>query len=319
MTLRMASRVRGLVAVCLFLFPVVASAQPKQMTPEAQEEAGQRYKRGIEMYREENYRGALVEFKRSYELTGEYRVLYNVGQVCYQLQDYVCAVESFEQYLRDGGPDVTPDRQEAVKGEIQKLRPRIATITFETNVPGVSVTVDDVPWGATPLEPRNLSAGAHRINASKEGFHPLSQTVEIAGADKRTIKLTLVQAGTRQVVVREKVGPTSQWTTLSYIGLGVGGALLAGGAITGAMALSSSSKMKDEQYVGAPSSEARDLQSDVKTYRLASDIMVGAGVATLATTLYLTLTRKVETPEPPKSSRIGVSVGLGNAYVSGSF
>jgi len=128
-----------------------------------------------------------------------------------------------------------------------------------------------------------------------------------------------VQAGTRQVVVREKVGPTSQWTTLSYIGLGVGGALLAGGAITGAMALSSSSKMKDEQYVGAPSSEARDLQSDVKTYRLASDIMVGAGVATLATTLYLTLTRKVETPEPPKSSRIGVSVGLGNAYVSGSF
>ena len=322
MTLRIASRLVQLVGVCLFVIPTIASAQPAEPAGGSTEEAGARYKRGLEMYREENYRGALLEFKRAYELTHEYKVLYNVGQVCYQLQDYVCAVTSFEQYLRDGAADVPAERQQTVRNEIQKLRPRIANVTFVTNVPGVSLTIDDVPAGTTPLEPRLVSAGAHRVSATKEGYLPLSQTIEIAGADQPTIRLTLVQAGGSRVVVREKVAPTSQWTTLSYVGLGVGGALIAGAGVTGFMALNSSSKMKDEQYVGSPSGEATGLQSDVKAFRLTSDLLAGAGVITLAATLYFTLTRKVEAPAPApekKTSSLGVLVGPGGASVVGSF
>jgi tetratricopeptide (TPR) repeat protein len=328
MILRIGSASSPLAVLLLLLAPMVASAQPgaEAETGAGAEkpgasEAAARYRRGLELYNEENFRGALAEFRKSYEITGEYRVLYNVAQVCYQLQDYVCAVTSFEQYLKDGGDNVSAERRQTVENEISKLRPRIATVSFVVNVEGASVTIDDVPLGKTPIEPVLLSAGAHRISVTKEGHIPISQAIEVAGAEKRTVRLQMEQAESSRVVVRETQQlkePESQWTTLSYVGLGVSGALFAGAGVTGVMALSSSSKMEKEQYVGAPSSEATDLQSDVEAYRLTSDILAVAGVLTLGTTLYFTLTRDVE-PEKAPEPRVGLFLGPGSASFAGSF
>ncbi|HQB45720.1 MAG TPA: PEGA domain-containing protein, partial [Polyangiaceae bacterium] len=306
MILRTGSASNLLFVLLLFSPLVVSTPAGAQTAPEEQDasEAAARYRRGLDLYNEENYRGALAEFRKSYEITGEYRVLYNVAQVCYQLQDYVCAVTSFEKYLKDGGNNVSADRRQSVENEISKLRPRIATVSIAVNVEGASVVIDDIPVGKTPLDTILLSAGAHRVAVSKEGYIPISQAIEVAGAEKRTIRLQLEPAGSSRVVVRETERikePESQWTTLSYIGLGVGGALLVGGGVTGAMALSSSSKMEKEQYVGTPSDRAKDLQSDVQAYRLTSDILSAAGILTLGATLYFTLSRDVEpekTPEP---------------------
>src|SRR5206468_1906893 len=98
------------------------------------EEAAARYKRGTELYAEGNFSAALIEFKKAYELTNAYKVLYNIGQVCYQLQDYVCALTSFEEYLKRGGVNVAANRKAEVEAEIKKLRPRIATCAIKTNV-----------------------------------------------------------------------------------------------------------------------------------------------------------------------------------------
>jgi hypothetical protein len=310
-----------LIGLTLWMVPVAVQAQASQPTEDARAEAKARYERGVELYEEDNFRGALVEFNRCYELTGDYRVLFNVGQVCYQLQDYVCAVTSLEKYLRDGGSEVAADRRQSVQAEIDKLRARIATVTIESNVSGALLSVDDVPAGTTPLEPILMSAGAHRITLTHEGYLPLSQVITVAGSEKRTVKLNLVKAGGGKVVVREEIKePESRWTTLSYVGLGAGGAMIAGSAITGVLALRSSSKMQKEQYVGAPSPEATDLQSDVETYRLTSDILAAAGVITLGTTLYLTLARDVGKEQPaPSKPEVGVLFGPGSAAVVGSF
>ncbi len=311
--------------VALVTTPLTALAEPGDgsagASPDTKKsEASTRYARGIELYKEENYKAALVEFKKAYELTNEYKVLYNIGQVCYQLQDYVCAVTSFEGYLKRGADEVSETRKTEVNGELKKLRPRIAEVTVVTSVDGVDITIDDIPRGKTPLKPVLLSAGAHRLTAIKEGKVAVTQQFEVAGADKPTIKIDLVDLQGKQIVVRERVGETSRWTTLSYAGLGLGGALLVSGGVTGVMALSASSDLKNEQYVGEPSAEARSLQTRVKTLRLATDILVLAGVVTVGTTLALTLTRKVESaPTAALKPKVSVGLGLGSISLSGEF
>lgn len=310
----------ALLIATLLTTPTLGIAQTDDAKKAANEEASTRYARGIELYKEENYKAALVEFKRAYELTNAYKVLYNIGQVCYQLQDYVCAVTSFEDYLKRGGDEIPAGRRAEVNGELAKLRPRIAEVTIATNVPGVDITIDDVPRGKTPLKPVLLSSGSHRLTAIKEGKVPVTQQFDVAGADKPTIKIDLVDLQGKEVVVRERVGDTSKWTTLSYIGLGVGGALLVGAGVTGVMALSTSADLKNQRYVGEPTDDARSMQNRVKTLRLTTDILAIAGIVTIGTTLALTLTRKTETaPVAATKPSVSLGVGIGSFTLQGEF
>jgi hypothetical protein len=325
------SSVAVLTAVAFAAAPVVVHAQAAPAgtaTPatgdEGFEEAAARYKRGTELYAEGNYSAALIEFKKAYELTNAYKVLYNIGQVCYQLQDYVCALSSFEDYLKRGGANVAAKRKEEVEGEIKKLKPRIATVTIKTNIDAAEVTIDDIPRGKTPITGLLLSAGSHRMSVTKAGKIPVTRVIEVAGATTPTIEVELLDAGgTKEVIVRD-VGERSKFTTLSYVGLGLGGALVAGGVVTGILALGASSDLKDKQYVGDPSPEAKSLQTKVKTLRVTSDVLLFTGLATLGTTLILTLTRDTNAPAetpPPKTGAVNLTfaLGPGSAALLGEF
>ena len=305
--------------------PAGSSATATGAAPdEGFEEAAARYKRGTELYSEGNYSAALIEFKKAYELTNAYKVLYNIGQVCYQLQDYVCALSSFEDYLKRGGPAVAGPRKEAVEAEIKKLKPRIATVSIKSNVEGAEVTIDDIPRGKTPITGLLLSAGSHHMSVTKGGKIPVTRVIDVAGATTPTIDVELLDAGgTKEVIVRD-VGERSKFTTLSWVGLGVGGALVVGGTVTGILALGAASDLKNQQYVGDPSSEAKSLQTKTKTLRVTSDILLATGLVTLGTTLYLTLTRNTEAPSeapPPKTSAVNLSfaLGPGSAALLGEF
>jgi hypothetical protein len=297
-----------------------APAGASSPSPADKEEAAARYKRGLELYAEENYRGALIEFRKAYQLTGQYRVLYNVGQVCYQLQDYVCAVESFETYLKLGTGELTEKRTAEVMAEIAKLRPRIAKVTIESNVPGVDISIDDIPRGTTPFDAVRLSEGSHKLVASKEGKLPITRQLDVAGAETQTIKLELMDAAGGQVVIRDApAAPQSRWTTLSYVGLGTGGALAVGAGVAGFIALSSASSLKSAQYVGPADDSALSLQRKVQTSRLAADVLAGAAILTVGATLFFTLSHSPEESTATSSARVTVGVGPGSFSIAGAF
>jgi hypothetical protein len=263
----------------------------------AVKEAARRFKLGTELYAEENYEGALVEFRRAYELTGEYRVLYNIGQICFQLRDYVCALASFESYLAKGGADVAEARRDQIAADVDKLRSRIGLVRITTNVPDAAVSIDDVPRGRTPLPPVALSAGQHKVVALKPGRVTASESVYVAGADTQSVHLDLADATPKPPSSppsepTSPPAPASRWTTLSFVGLGSAGALAIAAGITGGLALSASSELASKQYVGPPNAEAVSLRSRVLALRLTSDVLSAAAIVTLGTTLILTLTRK---------------------------
>jgi hypothetical protein len=281
--------------------PTPAASTDKPKEPVA--EAAAHYARGIELYKEENYKGALVEFRRSYELTSEYRVLYNIAQLCFQTHDYVGAYEAFDAYLKKGGSQIPTARVTEVRGEIAKLKGRIGWLKLQVNVVGADVVVDDVPRGKTPLdEPLALSTGPHRLSISAPGRVPVTRAFEVAGNDTASVDVSLIDL---EPVVRDREPrpqeqpPPSRWTALSFVGLAGAGALGVGSAVAGILAINDSNKMQRVQYVGDPSDEARSLQSDVKTLRLTADILAAAAIVTGVTTLVLTLTRS---PEARKTS-----------------
>ncbi|MEO8550761.1 MAG: hypothetical protein ABI678_12335, partial [Kofleriaceae bacterium] len=61
---------------------------------------------GTQLYDENNFRGALVEFQKAYELAPSWRILFNIGQVEMEVQDYAGALRAYTRYLKEGGPDV---------------------------------------------------------------------------------------------------------------------------------------------------------------------------------------------------------------------
>ncbi len=294
-------------------------AQANEPDAATRDEAARRYARGVELYAEENFPGALAEFRRAQSLTGEYRVLYNMGQVCFQLHDYVCAMESFEKYLTLGGSKVPANRQTDVKSDLDKLRTRVGSLSIKVNEDGANVVVDDVARGQSPVSPITLSAGKHRVSAAKEGMSSASQSVEIVGQATSEVKLDLVPLQSKQVVITERVEvpKESGLPTLSYVGFGVAGAFAAAGAVTGVLALSASSDLKSSKFTGrdAPP-DVEDLSTRTSTLAWTTNALFVASAATLGLTLYYTLTREPSQSSPSKTALV---LGPGSAYLRGEF
>jgi hypothetical protein len=105
----------------------------------------------IKLLDEGDYRAALIEFRKAYELAPKYQVLFNIGQIQQQLHDYVQASRSFERYLAEGGAAIPQARRDELRKQVDELKHRIATLNLTSNVPGVDVLIDDEPVGATPF------------------------------------------------------------------------------------------------------------------------------------------------------------------------
>jgi hypothetical protein len=275
----------------------------------AQAEGRSHFRRGVDFFKEGDFRSALLEFKRAYELAPNYKVLYNLAQTSLELQDYAFALRSFERYLSDGGTDVAAARRAQVEAEIDKLRGRVARVEVTTNVSDAEVFVDDVSVGRTPLAgPIVVSAGRRRISAVKDGLTDM-RLVDVVGSDSTTVSLEIVDPSTAVAGAPARPSEASRppappprssarlrasaasgvpsGNTGRWVGITVTGTLAAGTVATGILALSAKKDFDnaagrsgaDPQVVSDARSKARDLA--LATYILAGATIVAAGVTIL--------------------------------------
>ncbi|HEX7507163.1 MAG TPA: hypothetical protein VF550_10350, partial [Polyangia bacterium] len=80
----------------LVLLSLVASgtarAEPASNASDASAQARGCFQRGLELFDERDLDGAMVEFRRAYELAKSYRILFNLGQVAADKHDYAAAL-----------------------------------------------------------------------------------------------------------------------------------------------------------------------------------------------------------------------------------
>jgi hypothetical protein len=295
-----------LLALTLVMFAATARAQP-------QDDAKAHFKRGTELYDENNFRGALVEFQKAYELAPSYKLLFNIGQVEMELQDYAGAVKAYSRYLREGGPDVPPPRVQQVQAEIDRLRGRIGHVTIQT-APGAEVLIDEVSIGFAPLpEPATVNAGRHTITIHVTGRDPQSRAVDVAGQEQVTVVLgNELTAPTQRV--DEPAKPRGK--TPMYVAWGATGVFAVAAGVFAYTAHNDSGDLaKLRTTFPVTKAQLDSAASKTTTAAALTDGFTAGAVIAGGVALYLTLTQ----PPARTEKAVRLHVTPTGAYVAGQF
>jgi hypothetical protein len=347
------------IAIVIGAAAPIAIAQPAKPRPgaeqpskDAMQEARVRFERGVALFNEGAHGGALAEFRRAYELAPNFKILYNIGQTCYQLNDYASALKSFERYLAEGAANVPAARRAEVQKEVANLAPRVARLEISTNVPDAEILVDDVPVGRAPLaQPVLVNAGSRKVTASRSGWPPVSRVVEVAGSETARVRIDLSEAAPPAAVpvppspapsapptpvpqppaqaasaepspppsAPPAPGPTGSSSTLPWIGLASSGALALGAVVTGVLATRSSSDLKDLQSSPtATRDELESASSKTRSLALATDVLGAAALVAGGVSVYFLVRPAPKGPEPAAAAwRLELRAGA--VHLGGSF
>jgi len=314
------ARVSGLGAcLCLVLGASEnAWAQPETQAPaaaanaplsaEVLKEAGERYARGLSLYGDGEFLLALVEFERAYQLSNNYKVLYNIGQVRIQLGRYAKAKEALEDYLKAGGANLSAERTAAVNKDLATLAERTAILNVVTSEVGADISLDGKVIATSPLtSPLIVDAGEHNLVLHKPGFYDSAQSVTLAGHDQLELKVELKpMALTTQVkpseVLPASVAPSKPNHTAIWASWAATGTLAATAGVVGYFGISKANELESARQQPTQPGELDKLKSSTRTLLAISDVTAGLAVVTGGVALYLTLTRPSEKPTQPSVS-----------------
>jgi hypothetical protein len=270
-----------------------ATAEPRALADDAEQpEAAQHFQRGLKLFDDGDFKLALVEFERSYELVPNFRVLYNVGEVEFQLNSYARAMKTLTRYLEEGGEKIPPTRRAEVEKDLENLKIRIGYLRVNVDIDGAEILVDGERIGRSPMMSRELvDAGAHRITVQKSGFTTASDAVTLVGGDDKNVSVHLapipqIEAQPRIIEVHEPSGLGPVW-----VGWGLTVALGIGTVGTAVAWQSADSKLTDLKASPSSANQREDQAHTVDTLRTLTFVLGGATLAAAGVSLFFTVRR----------------------------
>ncbi len=307
-------RTAALLAACLL------SAAPAARGDTTGREAGKHFQRGVDLYTDGDFRGALVEFKRAYALLPRANVLYDIGETEFQLQDYAAALGTMRRFLSETGPG-TAHRAE-VEATVESLRGRVGRIAVSADAPRCEVAIDDLPVGTTPLPDAVLvSVGTRRVTVTCAGRPPSSRRVDVAAGELARVELRVGPALTglaeppREATHPAPPAPARMsravlaltWTST---------ALLAAATLgVGTAALVESADLRGLRQTYPVTAEAIGQRASlVRGLSIAADTLGVAALAAIGVSTYVTVRYHKE-----RRLGVGLTAGLGGASVYGAF
>jgi hypothetical protein len=139
-----------------------------------------------------DYKGALVEFQRTYELSHNPRVLFNLGVTEKLLTHYARAVDAWDKELREGAGQLSPAESQELKNAIAIVQQFVTTIEVSANEEGATLFVDDFAVGKTPiLGPVRIDVGKHVLKLAKDGFVDGIKPVDVASGQVTPVQFRI--------------------------------------------------------------------------------------------------------------------------------
>lgn len=313
----------SLVAVCALIFALATPAHA-ETTPSDEDKAAAsaRFKKAVALYKSGDVRAALIEFRRAYKLAPTYHLLFNIGQASAELRDYVEAFNSFTQYLRDGGDNISDDRREMVERELERLAGYLARLRLTVSVDGAQVTVDGVAVGVSPLsEPLLLSAGRRAVVVTREGYAPWERSIDLAGEDDTDLEVTLISMASDRP---ERIPRKTKRRGLGagfWVSAGLTAAFGLGTGAAGIMTLRAKSD-QDDVLATVPTTQADidDATDKTRQWARLTDLGLGLTAAAGIATLVFALRSGGETAVPDTTARsVDVIVSPGSVALFGRF
>jgi hypothetical protein len=276
------------VAIAVIALCVTGTARGEQDA--SAKDASRHFERGVNLYNDGDYRGALVEFKKAYALLPRANVLYDIGETEYQLQDYASALKTLERFIAETGAG-TAHRSE-VEETVEVLRTRVGRIALTADMNGCDVTVDDQSQAQTPVgRPILVSVGSRKVGVNCPGRPQVSKRVEVAGGETLRVELHVPPA---LALPKAPGGPsesdrkaqrqsnmTTAWTVTAILGVTTIGLYTA--------ALVESNQLADLKQRFPTDQGALDTKSKVTTgLAVGGDVLAGATVAAACVAAYFT-------------------------------
>jgi hypothetical protein len=260
------SKMRTSLPASFFIFLVTLSlaGAAAAQTPIQIEESKKHFTKAVDFFKKENYREALDEFNRSYDLRPHWGILYNIG-ICYlKLDKKGKALMILMKYAEKGGAEVSKEKSEEVENFIQDLMSQVGIVRFNGDLTGAKVLVDGEQY---PEANENLylylDPGKRYIRIVRGQAVLYEDKVVVREGDEVVIYLEalgppsvtsttepVVKPGTTEPVVPKPKPekPKMPGRDLKIVGMtfaGLAGALIVGYAAAGGVALSEKNRMDD--------------------------------------------------------------------------
>lgn len=274
--------------------PTTAPAGEKTDAPapsaDNKEEARAHYNKALGLFDDGAFDAAFIEFKKAYELSPSFRILYNMGVTSERLKDFVGAVQYYDRFLKEGGADVKEEQRANVKEQVQLLRGRIAKVTLKSNVPGAIFSIDDIVVGPGPIEAREVNSGMRKFSVQAKGYVTTSKVVSAPGGD--TLVVDLPMESTQKVIQLKGEAAHIPW-------IGIAGTVVfTGGAIaTGILTLNAGSKYDGLVSSNASKGALDDQRATVRTWSITTDVLVLGAIGFATYTVIDILTHRPKTEQ----------------------
>jgi hypothetical protein len=131
------------------------------------EEARDHYGRYVNACEEPSSDECLIELQRAIELTGHWKLLYNIAVVQQARHQFGAAHLLFRAYLARGASSIPDVRRLEVEREIARLGAETGWLAIRCDAEGaLEIRLDDEAFGPCPFRKRaRVSVGTHRVAA----------------------------------------------------------------------------------------------------------------------------------------------------------
>jgi hypothetical protein len=266
---------------------------PAAHAQEISDEARRHFRAGVNYLQDpdgERVEEAYVEFKRAYELSKSPKILGNIGLCAIRLERDGEALEAYTKYLSSVG-DIKPDEREQIERDLQTLTASAVRLTITAEAKEATVVDARYPVRGAPVTNRYamhdgkleviVRAGHHVVRLQTDGVDRGQWQFDALGGTSQAKNFTLTAPPTVAGGPKAEGGSTS---LVPWVLIGVGGAALAGGAVTGVLALRGARKLEDScpDDVCPTDSDYKSQKSSTKTLAIATDgLLIGGGALAL--------------------------------------
>lgn len=332
---------------------LVAPAAVAQNQPQAESVAAARSlgMQGIKLADAGDCKGAIEKLSRAESLYHAPSILSRLGECQVKVGQIVLGTENLNRVVREQleptAPKAFRDAQERAKGVLAAALPKIAHLTVRVdpaNVnPQITVAGAAIPAALIGIE-RPTDPGTHEVVVSAPGYLEQRTSVTLAEGGSQDISVKLEKDPSAVTTAPPPVAappvlttaPTTppadtspkKNNTLAYVALGVGGAGLVVGGITGFLALGKKSDLTGCVDTKCPSSQA-DTLDGAKSMATVSTVGFAVGFVGVGVGVVLLLTGgnhsaslgapKVAKREPLGRVQVQPWFGAQSAGVSGTF
>jgi hypothetical protein len=299
----------------------VAVAHTTAATSSAVDKAREAFRRGVQRFLAGDSSAAAAAFARAYELSADYRLLYNMAQVEADRERHAAALRLLALYMERGGAQLDALQRDKVARERARLERHAAALRVTTNVENATLWVDGAALGRPSSEAIWLDPGEHHVSVEAGGYAPARQSVTLQPGARQLLAMPLRAAPRLRPIAAPPAPADTPDRTPLWISLGAAGA--AGGLAIAFVALTRAADAKLErelQRFPANPAALGAARSRLETLSAVSDVAMGVTAGAAGVSLYLAL-RPSPGPDAGKVPTSSIRVapfGLG-ASLRGTF